>query len=87
MYNERRDSFSLKDVILQVLFVVLFVFLLMWLFPSKQFVKDTVQPLYDRIFVENILIMKDAAKGYYRYWLVWDKYIENQWKGNLNPYK
>lgn len=62
MYNERRDSFSLKDVILQVLFVVLFVFLLMWLFPSKQFVKDTVQPLYDRIFVENILIMKDAAK-------------------------
>lgn len=65
MYNERRDSFSLKDVILQVLFVVLFVFLLMWLFPSKQFVKDTVQPLYDRIFVENILIMKDAAKGYY----------------------
>ena len=65
MYNERRDNFSLKDVILQILFVVLFVFLLMWLFPSKQFVKDTVQPLYDRIFVENILIMKDAAKGYY----------------------
>ena len=65
MYNERRDSFSLKDVILQVLFVVLFVFLLMWLFPSKEFVKDTVEPLYDRIFMENILIMKDAAKGYY----------------------
>lgn len=65
MYNERKDNFSLKDVILQILFVILFIFLLMWLFPSKQFVKDTVKPLYDRIFVENILIMKDAAKGYY----------------------
>lgn len=65
MYNERQDNFSVKDVILQILFVILFVFILMWLFPSKQFVKDSLQPLYDRIFSENILIMKDAAKGYY----------------------
>jgi len=65
MYNERQDNFSVKDVILQILFVILFVFILMWLFPSKQFVKDSLEPLYDRIFNENILIMKDAAKGYY----------------------
>lgn len=65
MYNERRDSFSLKDAILQILFVVLFVFLMLWLFPSKQYIDDAVEPFYDRIFMENILIMKDAAKGYY----------------------
>ena len=65
MYNEKQDNFSVKDVILQILFVILFVFILMWLFPSKQFVKDSLEPLYDRIFSENILIMKDAAKGYY----------------------
>lgn len=65
MYNEKQDNFSVKDVVLQILFVILFVFILMWLFPSKQFVKDALEPLYDRIFSENVLIMKDAAKGYY----------------------
>lgn len=65
MYNERKDSFSIKDIVLQILFVVLFVFILMYLFPSKQFVKDALTPLYDRIFNENILMMKDSAKSYY----------------------
>lgn len=65
MYNERRDNFSIKDIVLQILFVIVFIFILMWLFPSKQFVKDSLQPLYDRIFNENILMMKDAAKSYY----------------------
>lgn len=65
MYNERKDSFSIRDIVLQILFVVVFIFILMWLFPSKQFVKDSLTPLYDRIFNENILMMKDAAKSYY----------------------
>lgn len=65
MYNERKDSFSIRDIILQILFVVVFISILMWLFPSKQFVKDALTPLYDRIFNENILMMKDAAKSYY----------------------
>lgn len=65
MYNERKDNFSIKDIVLQILFVIVFIFILMWLFPSKEFVKDSLQPLYDRIFNENILMMKDAAKSYY----------------------
>lgn len=65
MYNERKDNFSIKDVVLQILFVILFIFILMWLFPSKSFLKDSLEPLYDRIFNENILNMKEAAKGYY----------------------
>lgn len=65
MYEERKSNFEIKSVILQILFVVLFVFILMWLFPSKQFVTDSVQGLYDRIFNENILMMKDSAKSYF----------------------
>lgn len=68
MYNERKDSFSIKDIILQILFVVVFIFILIWLFPTKKFIKDSASdltPLYDRIFNENIIAMKDAAKSYY----------------------
>ena len=42
MYEERRDSFSLRDIILQILFVALFIFILMWLFPTKKFVTNYV---------------------------------------------
>ncbi|MDD2377885.1 MAG: hypothetical protein PHE05_03555 [Bacilli bacterium] len=72
MYNERRDSFSVKDVILQLLLVVLFVFLLIWIFPTKGDLKKSLSGLtgeYDvltnRIFNDNIQTMKDAAIGYY----------------------
>ena len=39
MYNERKDSFSIKDIIVQVLCILLFIFLLIWLFPTKNFIK------------------------------------------------
>ena len=70
MYEEKNNRFSVKDLVVQLLFVVLLVFILMYLFPSKQFItnlKDngSLQPLYDRIFNENILMMKDGAKAYF----------------------
>lgn len=86
MYEERKDKFSVRDLILQILFILLFVFLLMWLFPTRGDVdklskqcgsgkdskecpvvsnKDENTVLYDRIFNENVLAMKDAAKSYY----------------------
>ncbi len=65
MYNERKDNFSIRDIVLQILFVIIFIFALMWLFPSKDFVTDSLAPLYDRIFADNIVTMKDAAKAYY----------------------
>src|SRR5574344_2079390 len=69
MDYENNSRYTFKDVILQILFVVLFVFILMWLFPTKGFVTsyvdNKVQPLYDRFFNENINTMKDAAKSYY----------------------
>ena len=69
MYNERNDRFSIKTVIVQFLFVALFIFLLLWLFPTKNYIKDNdetnLDVFYDRIFVENIILMKDSAKSYY----------------------
>lgn len=77
MYEERKDRFSVRDLIIQILFIALFVFLLLWLFPTKGDLsklslgssnnsdKDTNTVLYDRIFNENIIAMKDAAKSYY----------------------
>ena len=75
MYEERREKFSIKDIVIQVLFVGLFIFLLMWLFPMKKDVKNALknlnietqnlQPLYDQIFNNNVQTMKEAAISYY----------------------
>jgi hypothetical protein len=65
MYEESRGRFTLRDVILQLLIVVLFVFLLVWLFPTKGYIDSKVDPLLDTIFNTNIITMKDAAKDYF----------------------
>lgn len=65
MYEERNEKFTLKDIILQILFIALFVFLLVWLFPTKGYVNQKVDPLLDTIFNMNVMSMKDAAKSYY----------------------
>ena len=76
MYDERRDTFTIKDIILQLLFIILLVFILIWLFPTKGYletrldginnkVNESLKPLYTRLFTENILTMKEAAKSYY----------------------
>lgn len=75
MYTERKDNFSIKNVILQFLFVALFIFVLIWLFPMKSDLKPAtvnagsetvdVSMFYDQIFNNNVIAMKDAAKGYY----------------------
>ncbi len=75
MYNERNDSFSIKDMIIQILFIVLFVFILIWLFPTKNSLKgkldkiDEVNTKFDvltnRIFNDNLQTMKEAAIAYY----------------------
>lgn len=66
MYNERKDSFSIRDVMLQILFVIIFVFILMWIFPTRKQVENLINvPTYDNVFNENIIAMKEAAKSYY----------------------
>ena len=73
MYDERKERFSVRDLIIQVLFVAVFVFLLLWLFPMKSdvknsvanSVKDTITPLYDQVFNQNVMSMKESAISYY----------------------
>ncbi len=74
MYNEN-SNFQAKNVIVQFLFVALIIFVLIWLFPLKSDLKNLkttsngentdLSVLVDRIFNENIIAMKDAAKSYY----------------------
>lgn len=68
MYEER-ERFSLKDVILQIVLVVLFVFLLLWLFPTKSYVdkqlENGLDPLYNQLFSQNVNTMKEAAISYF----------------------
>lgn len=75
MYKNEEKGFVLTDIILQILFFVLFIFALVWLFPTKGFVNNMkgqvsenstdYQVLSNRIFNENLLDMKVAAESYY----------------------
>lgn len=71
MYEERRRSnnkFTLSDILLQFIFIILFIFILVWLFPSKTDINELSSKfdvLTNRIFNENIQTMKEAAIGYY----------------------
>ncbi len=55
MYEERRESFSIRDFLLQVLFVVLFVLILIFLFPTKSYVKK---------YVDDNKVETDLESGY-----------------------
>ncbi len=67
MYEER--SSNLKDVILKILFIVLLVFIIIWLFPTKSYVSNLIDKKLGtksyQTFNENINVMKDAALSYY----------------------
>lgn len=65
MYEERSEKFSLRDVLIQVLFVTLFIFLMLWLFPTKGFVNKKINKTYNEAFNNNVNAMKDSAKSYF----------------------
>lgn len=74
MYEER-NSFSIRSLILQILLVLLFVFIMIWLFPTKSYMdnqyvtKDELiqqlESIYGRVYADNVESMRDAAKGYF----------------------
>ena len=78
--NERRESFSFKSFFLTLLMILLFVFLMLFLFPTRWDLKknqnsgnnldstsqiEKLAVLYDEIFANNVMRMKDAAIGYF----------------------
>ena len=77
MYEERREKFSFKSFFLTLLLVVLFILLMLFLFPTRWDYKNNktglqstydierLSVLYDEVFANNVSRMKDAAIGYY----------------------
>lgn len=59
VYVEKNDNFW-RDLLVRIALILLFVFLLIWLFPMPK-----LETFYDRIFADNIKIMQEAAKDYY----------------------
>ena len=55
-----KNSSFIRDLLVKLLLIVIFVFLLMYLFPMPN-----LSPFYSSIFNDNIQTMKDAAEDYY----------------------
>ena len=51
----------LVELLLKALLVIVFIFILVWLFPTK----NSLNPLYQEVFRNNINSMKDAAETYF----------------------
>ena len=68
MYNQENQGFSVRDILIQIMFIILFVFIMIWLFPTKSNMEEQnnkLDVLTGNIFNTNILTMKDAAVSYY----------------------
>ena len=59
--NKKPLSYYIKRFLLAFLFIVIVIFLLLWIFPTK----SALNPFYDKIFGENINTMKEVAIAYY----------------------
>lgn len=58
--EEERKGLTVKDVLIRLILIIIFIFLLIWLFPMPD-----LKPLNNQIFLDNVDRMKDVAKSYY----------------------
>jgi len=64
--DEEKRGFPIRDFLLKLILIIIFVLLLMWLLPTKNSGSDVdLSPLTDRIFNANIQEMKEAAIPYF----------------------
>ena len=59
VYVENKDNFW-RDLLVRIALILLFIFLLVWLFPMPK-----LETFYDRIFADNIKMMQEASKDYF----------------------
>lgn len=72
-YYKKPLSHYIKRFLIGFLCAALFIFILLWLFPTKSGLNDSLSdalndalnPFYDRIFQENLNTMKEVAIAYY----------------------
>ena len=61
MYEEGHRGFAFKSIIVKLLLIVIIVFLIIWLFPTKKYVKNIIDQRLgtneNRIFNANIETM------------------------------
>lgn len=62
--NERKNGFSILDLLVKIIFAAIFIFILVWLF-QKKIPKVNMTPFYSNVFRENIKYMQDAGEGYF----------------------
>lgn len=60
--NEKNPGLNWKDLLIKLIFVVVFILLLIWLFKINT---PNMKPFYSNQFRENIKYMQDAAESYY----------------------
>lgn len=67
MYTEERKGSLLKNFLLKLILIIIFVLLLIWLvpWPKMDAYIDALNPLKDQIFNANLQEMKEAAITYY----------------------
>lgn len=57
---EERRGLTIKDLLIRLILIIIFIFLLIWLFPMPD-----LKPLNNQIFADNVGRMKEVAKSYY----------------------
>ena len=60
--NERGSRFNIIDLIVRIIFFLLFVFVLYWLFSNKM---PNLTPFYSDVFRDNLEHMQKAGKSYF----------------------
>ncbi len=59
--NERGSRFNILDLVVKIIFFILFVLVLLWLFPKV----PNMTPFYSNVFRENISYMQEAGESYF----------------------
>lgn len=60
--NEKGPGLNLKDILIKIVFVIIFILLLVWLFKINT---PNMKPFYSNVFRENIKYMEEAAESYF----------------------
>lgn len=69
MYEENQSTFRFKGIILKILLILLVIFIIIWLFPTKDYVSNLINQKLgtskEQVFNNNVNTMKNAALSYY----------------------
>ena len=60
--NDKRNGFSILDLMVKIIFACLFIFILVWLFQKNV---PNMAPFYSNVFRENIKYMQEGGERYF----------------------